>query len=109
MRFIRAVAVAIAATALLAASASAATPKHAAVHVRSSKLGSILVDSHGMTLYRWAHDKSSKSTCRGMCTQYWPPVTTSGKPRATRGARASLLGTSKRSDGRRQVTYRGHP
>ena len=109
MRFIRVVAMTLVATALLAASASAATPKHAAVHVRSSKLGSILVDSKGMTLYRWAHDKNSKSTCNGMCAQYWPPVVTSGKPRATRGARPSLLGTSKRSDGRRQVTYRGHP
>jgi hypothetical protein len=62
-----------------------------------------------MTLYMWAHDKGSRSTCSGMCAKYWPPVTTSGKPRAVAGVRASLLGTSRRADGRMQVTYHGHP
>jgi predicted lipoprotein with Yx(FWY)xxD motif len=109
MRFIRILGLALALTSLLATSASAASTRGTAVHVGSSKLGRILVDSHGKTLYMWAHDKGSKSTCYGDCAEYWPPVTTSGKPRAAGGAKASLLGTTRRKDGRMQVTYKGHP
>jgi len=109
MRFIRTLGLALALTSLLAASASAATTRGTAVHIGSSKLGRVLVDSRGMTLYIWAHDKGSKSTCYGDCAQYWPPVITSGKPRAAGGAKAALLGTTRRKDGRMQVTYKRHP
>jgi predicted lipoprotein with Yx(FWY)xxD motif len=77
--------------------------------VRPSKLGRILVDNHGKTLYLWAHDKGRRSTCNGQCATYWPPLVTSGKPKAGPGTRARLLRTSRRADGRRQVTYHGHP
>jgi predicted lipoprotein with Yx(FWY)xxD motif len=112
MRFNRVVTVALvslAATAVLASSAFAATSRSTAVHIGSSKLGRILVNAQGRTLYIWAHDKGSKSTCYGMCAKYWPPLVTSGKPRALGGVRSSLLGTSRRHDGRTQVTYHGHP
>ena len=49
------------------------------------------------------------STCTGACAQAWPPVTTSGAPKAKGGVKASLLSTTKRSDGSSQVTYAGHP
>ena len=39
----------------------------------------------------------------------WPPVTTSGKPSTGSGVSASMVGTTKRSDGSTQVTYNGHP
>ena len=86
-------------------SASAATKVGAA----SSSLGRILVDAHGRTLYLFAKDKNGKSACSGACAVYWPPLIASGKPHAVAGAKASLLGTTRRSDGRRQVTYRHHP
>jgi predicted lipoprotein with Yx(FWY)xxD motif len=108
MRFIRVLTVGLAAS-LIATAAFAATTKQAAIHVGSTKLGTVLVDSKGRTLYVWAHDKGLHSTCSGMCAKYWPPVLTSGKPKAIGGAQASLLGTSRRLDGRTQVTYRGHP
>ena len=44
-----------------------------------------------------------------MCASFWPPLITTGKPRAGTGAKASLLGTTKRADGRVQVTYNHHP
>jgi predicted lipoprotein with Yx(FWY)xxD motif len=69
----------------------------------------ILADSHGRTLYLFAHDKGRTSRCYGACAAYWPPLITKGKPTAGRGARKSLLGTTRRKDGRRQVTYHGHP
>jgi hypothetical protein len=44
-----------------------------------------------------------------MCATFWPPLIAAGKARAGTGTRASLLGTIKRADGRRQVTYNHHP
>jgi len=79
------------------------------VKVGPSNLGRILVDAHGKTLYIWAHDKTSKSSCNGACAAYWPPLLSKGRPQAIAGANPKLLGTSKRSDGRMQVTYAGHP
>ena len=72
-------------------------------------LGKILLDSKGRTVYLFEKDTGPKSTCSGACAQEWPPVTTSGKPSAGGGLQASMLGTTKRSDGTTQVTYNGHP
>ena len=72
-------------------------------------LGAILVDSKGRTVYLFEKDSGPKSTCFGACATEWPPVTTSGKPSAGTGVTASMLGTTKRSDGKTQVTYNGHP
>jgi predicted lipoprotein with Yx(FWY)xxD motif len=81
----------------------------AKVAVASSSLGRILVDGRGHTLYLFAKDRNGRSTCSGTCASYWPPLLTTGKPLATAGARRSLLGTTKRADGRLQVTYNHHP
>ena len=53
-------------------------------------------------------DKKNKSECSGACAAGWPPLITSGKPKAGKGAEAKLLGTTKRNHGT-QVTYNGHP
>jgi predicted lipoprotein with Yx(FWY)xxD motif len=79
------------------------------VAVASSGLGRILVDGRGRTLYLFEKDKHGKSACAGQCAAFWPPLIASGKPLATAGAKASLLGTTKRADGRFQVTYNHHP
>jgi predicted lipoprotein with Yx(FWY)xxD motif len=101
--------VAVLAAAFLTTAATPATKSGAVVKLGQSSLGQILVDSHGRTLYLWAHDKHHKSTCYGYCAAYWPALTTKGKPRAIGGARKALLGTTLRRDGRMQVTYHGHP
>jgi predicted lipoprotein with Yx(FWY)xxD motif len=72
-------------------------------------LGKVLVDSNGRTVYLFEKDTGPKSTCFGACATEWPPVTTNGKPTAGDGVTASMLGTTKRSDGTTQVTYNGHP
>jgi predicted lipoprotein with Yx(FWY)xxD motif len=79
------------------------------VAVASSGLGLILVDGRGRTLYLFEKDRHGKSACAGQCAAFWPPLIASGKPLATAGAKASLLGTTKRTDGRLQVTYNHHP
>src|SRR5438132_11757475 len=81
----------------------------AKVAVANSGLGRILVDGRGHTLYLFAKDKHGKSACSGKCAAFWPPLLASGKTSASAGAKTSLLGTTKRSDGRLQVTYNHHP
>jgi predicted lipoprotein with Yx(FWY)xxD motif len=81
----------------------------ATVAAANSSLGRILVDGRGRTLYLFAKDKHGKSSCAGQCAGFWPPLITSGKPRAVAGTKASLLGTTRRADGRLQVTYNHHP
>ncbi len=114
------VALAVVATAGLAAIASPSfatasrTSAHAAsapqtIQLRRTRLGMILVDSRGFTVYAFSHDSRNRNTCIPMsgCSSFWPPVRTSGRPRAGRGVRSSLLGTI-RIPGGLQVTYAGH-
>jgi predicted lipoprotein with Yx(FWY)xxD motif len=91
------------------ATTAAAARAGATVVVKGSKLGRVLVDAKGRTLYLFEKDKGTKSTCYGACASGWPPYTTSGTPQAGSGATASLLGTTARTDGTTQVTYNGHP
>ena len=79
------------------------------VMARSSSLGKILVDAKGHTLYLFEKDKQDRSACSGQCASFWPPLLTSGKATAGVGVKAALLGTTRRSDGKLQVTYAGHP
>lgn len=90
---------------------AASTEGTAAVITAASapKLGKIIVDSKGLTLYDFHKDKGTTSACYGGCAQVWPPLTTEGKPQAGEGAMASKLGTTERKDGTTQVTYAGHP
>jgi predicted lipoprotein with Yx(FWY)xxD motif len=88
---------------------AAAKRAAATVSIRSTKLGPILVDAKGRTLYLFEADKTTKSTCDGACASAWPPLTVTGMPTAGTGVKASLLGTSKRNDGTTEVTYAGHP
>ena len=93
------------------ASVAASKPSAAGstVKIRSTSLGKVLVDAKGRTLYLFEKDKNGKSACSGACATNWPPLLTSGTPKAGAGARASKLGTTRRSDGTKQVTYGGHP
>ena len=107
-KWIRALGVAALAAAVAVPAATSATGG-ATVKVATSKLGAILVNSKGITLYDFPPDKAGKSTCYGACAALWPPLLTTAKPVAGVGARAALLGTTKRKDGKLEVTYNGHP
>src|SRR3954469_14275239 len=96
------------------ATASTTPPKTASgqaatVGVANTSLGNVLVDLKGRTLYLFKKDTGTKSTCSGACAAAWPPLQASGKPTVGSGASASMVGTTKRSDGKTQVTYNGHP
>ena len=79
------------------------------VGTKTSSLGTFLVDGKGRALYLWEADHGSRSACSGACAQAWPPLTITGPPKASGAVRGSLLGTTKRADGSREVTYAGHP
>jgi predicted lipoprotein with Yx(FWY)xxD motif len=81
----------------------------AMVTTASSKLGMVLVDGSGRTLYLFEKDQPDQSACAGACAAAWPVDNSSGTPKAGSGVKASLLGTIKRSDNTTQVTYNHHP
>jgi predicted lipoprotein with Yx(FWY)xxD motif len=73
---------------------------------RDIKGVAVLTNAKGMTLYWFAPDTPTKSTCYGACAAYWPPVY--GSVKAGPGV-TGTLGTIKRTDGTIQATYDGHP
>jgi predicted lipoprotein with Yx(FWY)xxD motif len=100
------------------ASAAAAVPKESktaagvstTLTVRNSRFGRILFDGRGRVLYAFTRDgRGAGSRCTGACAEAWPVFVATGRPVAGTGARQSLVGTTKRRDGRRQVTYGGRP
>ena len=89
---------------------SGSTAAVATVSVAHSSLGSILVAGPKQrTVYLFAADKGPMSMCSGACAEVWPPVITTASPKAAGGANTADLGTITRSDGTKQVTYKGHP
>ena len=108
------VALAVAGCGSSGSSSSSAPPttssgRQATVGISNSGLGKILVNSQGRTLYLFGKDSGTTSACTGACAGNWPPLRANGKPTLGSGAKASLVGTIQRSDGKRQVTYNGHP
>jgi predicted lipoprotein with Yx(FWY)xxD motif len=94
------------------ATSTGTTTSSGAAAVATAKvgdLGTVLVNSNGMTLYLFEADTGSTSTCTGECAGIWPALTTTGAPTGTMGASSSKLGTTTRDDGTTQVTYNGHP
>ncbi|MFJ8768187.1 COG4315 family predicted lipoprotein [Streptomyces clavifer] len=91
--------------------ASGASPSApATVDTKSEgKLGSILVDDKGNTLYLFLADKKNKSNCTDACAKAWPPLLTKGAAKVGDGVNKKLLDITKRSNGDEQVTYNGHP
>jgi predicted lipoprotein with Yx(FWY)xxD motif len=77
--------------------------------VARTRLGPILVDARGRTLYVSTKDTGGRSTCTGKCTRVWPPALAAGEPRLGAGIRASRVSIERRRDGRRQLAYYGHP
>lgn len=85
---------------------AAATPR---VTVHSSAYGRVLFDARGFVLYGFTRDPRGRSACSGACAKAWPPYIVKSRGTAGAGAKSSLLGTTKRADGRLQLTYAGKP
>jgi predicted lipoprotein with Yx(FWY)xxD motif len=79
------------------------------ISTRSGSAGTFLTDGKGRTVYLFVADSMNHSSCSGACAATWPPVIAHGAPSASGSAVAGDLGTITRSDGTKQVTYKGHP
>lgn len=102
---------AVVAVALLALTPAAMSRESVAptLTVKSSSFGRVLFDGRGYVLYAFTRDKNGHSACYGACAKAWPVYYAKGTLRAGTGIKRSLIGTTKRRDGRRQITYAGRP
>jgi predicted lipoprotein with Yx(FWY)xxD motif len=87
-------------------SSSASDAKSAVVaSAKKAKVGSVIVDAQGRTLYRFTAEAQGVPVCTGECVGTWPPALASsatGLP--------EHVATVKRPDGGKlQLTYDGHP
>jgi predicted lipoprotein with Yx(FWY)xxD motif len=108
MRLIRIGLVAAVIAAVVAGGAAGASGTAIKIE-KTPSLGKVIANARGKTLYLFRADHGTTSACYGACATFWPPVLTAAKPLAMTGVKASLLGTTKRKDGKLQVTYKGHP
>jgi len=99
------------ATALAASAPAGASAARTEIKLRKTSVGTILVNSRGFTVYAFTRDPRNRDMCVALrgCSAVWPAVTTTGKPIAGHGLKTSLLGTINLHNGRKQVTYAGHP
>jgi predicted lipoprotein with Yx(FWY)xxD motif len=105
----RALAILAAAAASLALAAPSLGEQSSTVGAHASAYGTILFDGRGFVLYVFTRDAHGQSACSGACAKAWPPFLVRGRPSAGKGAAGRLLGTIRRSNGARQVTYAGRP
>lgn len=110
-----AVAITSAATAIAQEEPSAVQAREAkeaspTLKVRTTRFGKMLFAGNGRALYGFTRDRrGGPSRCYGDCAAAWPVYFAKGQLKAGRGVKQSLLGTVRRRDGRRQVTYNGWP
>jgi predicted lipoprotein with Yx(FWY)xxD motif len=92
------------------ASSAPASAAAAELKVADSKLGQIVVDGKGMSVYYYTKDTkdSGTSACTGGCLTAWPPVFTTSATPSVEGV-TGTLGTISTPDGKKQVTINGMP
>jgi predicted lipoprotein with Yx(FWY)xxD motif len=95
--------------AVVAVAPAGAGPPRASLTVAASDYGRIVFDSRGFALYAFTADRAGRSVCNGECAKAWPPYLVKGALRAGPGTKQGLLGTIRRADGSRQLTYAGRP
>ena len=79
------------------------------ISVHGSDYGRMLWGPDRQAIYIFDRDEENRSRCYGECAKAWPPVLTKERPVAGRGVRESLLGTKRRRNDKKQVTYAGKP
>lgn len=88
--------------------AVAKCPKAEITIKQTSDAGSYLADENGMTLYWYTKDSTGTSTCNGPC-EAQRPAYYRDVFRIPKTMNRSDFGTILRSDGKKQLTFRGYP
>jgi predicted lipoprotein with Yx(FWY)xxD motif len=91
------------------AAATQAAPR--TLIVRSTQYGRVLFDGRGRVLYGFTRDRrEGPSRCYGACASAWPVYFSRNTAiRVGSGVKKSLIGRTRRRDGRLQLTYNGWP
>jgi predicted lipoprotein with Yx(FWY)xxD motif len=109
MKRLVALAAIVLATVLAPAAWAGASADRSTLTAHSSRFGQILFDGKGFVLYAFTKDPRRRSACYGACAAAWPPYLVRRAPRAGASVKSKLLGTTRRRDGKLQVTYAGRP
>lgn len=92
---------------LFSSLAAARTTKQVVKEAHNSSLGkTVLTANNGLTLYSLSVEKHGNFICKGSCLKDWFPLVVAVGVKPTGPV---ALGTVKRPDGRRQVTFEGRP
>ena len=87
----------------------AAPTAHSTVSTGTTKLGKVLVNGGGMTLYLYDKDSPGTTKCAGVCSSVWPPLVVTGAVTYGGGLSASMFSTITRADGTKQLAVNGRP
>ena len=111
MKRILITAVAIATVAALAAGSAGARVSRSTLKLHKTNVGTILVNGRGFTLYAFTKDQRNRDNCAKIsgCLGVWPVVSGAARPILRPGVRSSLVGTITLKNGKKQLTYGGHP
>jgi predicted lipoprotein with Yx(FWY)xxD motif len=97
----------LAATGIFGSLATARTTKQVVKEAHNSSLGkTVLTANSGRTLYSLSVEKNGNFICKGSCLKDWFPLVVAA---GVKPAGPVALGTVRRPDGRRQVTFEGRP
>jgi predicted lipoprotein with Yx(FWY)xxD motif len=111
VRRIATIATIAAACLALSATLALASRGKPALQLHQTRLGKILVNDDGYTVYAFSLDKRNKDVCQTIiaCLAQWP-VVRPGAVLAGPGVKKSLIGTiSLKDGGGKQLTYNGWP
>jgi predicted lipoprotein with Yx(FWY)xxD motif len=72
---------------------------------KKAKVGSVIVDAQGRTLYRFTAEAEGVPVCTGACVGTWPPAVVT----AASGLPKHVATVRRPDDGKLQLTYDGHP
>ncbi|HEY5474749.1 MAG TPA: hypothetical protein VIK32_16365 [Candidatus Limnocylindrales bacterium] len=74
-----------------------------------AKLGQLLTDDRGMTLYLYTKDTPNTTNCYDACATNWPPAIVGATVPALPMGTPGKLSVVTRTDGGKQLAYNGQP
>jgi predicted lipoprotein with Yx(FWY)xxD motif len=79
------------------------------IKISTTTLGEVITDKDGMVLYYFSPDVGGDSKCSGNCLANWPAFSVDGVLKLAEGLDATAFSSITRTDGTKQVTYKGWP